>query len=538
MSGEAKGGDAGARVGVYELVRRLGRGGMAETYEAVRRGHGGVVQRVCVKRILPVFESDSDFVELFLREARISATLRHANVVQVLDFGLEQGRHFLVLELVDGVDLRQLLRRLLAEGERLPAGVLAHLAVELAHALDYAHAARPDGSVEGVVHRDISPSNVLLSPTGDVKLTDFGVAKAMSSPGLTRSGAAKGKIPYMAPEYARGEEYDARSDLFSLGVLLYECAAGRRPFDGPTDVETLERVHAGRHVPLSDLSGPDVAPALVEAIEALIARDPRERPTTAGALLERLAGATPPPSARLVLGRMVAEASRRALDQRAQLGLEPTLRASPGGTAVVAQSGPARWRVDAAAPDAETRTRLPPTTSEETLGRGRAKADALPDSVSSRAATTEDAKGVADGSNNTPDETRASKPAQTQASEDGAQARASAADDVRASDAPVADTESDPDANHDASVDATAGSHDATQDAPDAGPSPQHDAPRDDSATDGDLPTERPSPLEAGAPAGVQQVRPSRASTLALVALGLLIAVLLGLVIFLFRVGN
>ncbi|NOY90263.1 MAG: serine/threonine protein kinase, partial [Deltaproteobacteria bacterium] len=295
MSSERQEGEMGRRFGPYELVRKLGRGGMAETYEAVRR-HGGVVQRVCVKCILPHFESDAEFVELFLREARISSTLRHANVVQVLDFGEQAGRHYLVLELVDGVDLRNLLRQLMGAGERLPGGVLAHIAVELAQALDYAHAARPDGSVEGVVHRDISPSNVLLSPTGDVKLTDFGVAKAMGFTSYTRGGAVKGKIPYMAPEYARGGACDARSDLFSLGVLLYECAAGRRPFDGASEVSTLERAHSGRHVPLQDLASEDLPPALVQAIEALIARDPDDRPTTAGQLLERLGDATPPPS--------------------------------------------------------------------------------------------------------------------------------------------------------------------------------------------------------------------------------------------------
>jgi len=384
--------------GAYELVRKLGRGGMAETFEAVRRGSGGMAQRVCVKRILPMFDGDTEFLELFRREAKISATLRHVNVAQVLDFGDVDGRHFLVLELVDGVDLRTLLRKLMDDGKRLPGGMLGYIAVELTQALDYAHAATDDGTIRGVVHRDVSPSNVLLAPSGDVKLTDFGVAKAMNAPSLTRTGGVKGKIPYMAPEYARGGVCDARSDLFSLGVMLYECAAGRRPFDGANEVETLERMHAGRAVPLRDVAADDVDPVLVEAIEALIQRDPAARPANATALLERLPA--PPTSARLKLGRLVETLRDAGTAAQEGIGFEATARATADGTLVVGgEARQAKWVVDPAPADAITRTQLPdldrdePVTRAESQGKQASKvgvpAHAVPAHETPRSVITE-----------------------------------------------------------------------------------------------------------------------------------------------------
>lgn len=372
MSAGTECGVEGEHFGGYQLIRRLGRGGMAETFEAIRRGNGGLEHRVCLKRILPVFDGDQDFVALFLREATISATLRHSNVAQVLDFGDVEGRHYLALELVDGVDLRALLRGRREAGETLDGDILGYILVELAQALDYAHAATDDGKVRGVVHRDISPSNVLIAPSGDVKLTDFGVAKAMTSPSLTRTGGAKGKIPYMAPEYASRGVCDARSDLFSLGVMLYECAAGRRPFDGANDIETLERIRAGDHVSLADIASVDLPRAVADAIESLLSRDPEARPANAAMLLELLASSPPRPSARLALGKLVSEQSRARVSEGLPLGLIATARATPGGTVVVvADAAPAPWRVDSAPADAETRTRLPDAGAHDSPTRAQ-----------------------------------------------------------------------------------------------------------------------------------------------------------------------
>ncbi|MDH3623719.1 MAG: serine/threonine protein kinase [Myxococcales bacterium] len=292
------------RFGEYELVRRLGVGGMAEAFLAIRRGPAGFEQRVCLKRILTTFQDDPDFIQMFLREARLSALLHHVHIARVLDFGVAEGAHYLTLELIEGTDLRRVLAHLREHGETLSHELTAYVATALAFALDFAHTADEDGKPAGIVHRDVSPSNVLLSKAGEIKLSDFGIAKETNRPGSIRSTALKGKIPYMAPEYALGRHCDARTDLFSLGVLLYECLAGRRPFDGENDIETLDRARRGKHEPLGALA-PEAPAALVSAIESLLKPQSARRPPNAGAFLDQLADAPPPPLARRHLGELV-----------------------------------------------------------------------------------------------------------------------------------------------------------------------------------------------------------------------------------------
>ena len=185
------------RFGDYELVKRLGVGGMAETFVAIRRGPGGFQQRVCLKRILPTFAGDAEFVEMFLREARLSALLHHGHIARVLDFGITGSTHYLTLELIEGTDLRAALRHLRLRGESLDPGLTSYLAHALAAALDFAHTADEHGNAAGIIHRDVSPSNVLLSEAGEIKLADFGIAKATNHPSSVQSGALKGKIPYI-----------------------------------------------------------------------------------------------------------------------------------------------------------------------------------------------------------------------------------------------------------------------------------------------------------------------------------------------------
>jgi serine/threonine protein kinase len=292
------------RFGDYELVERLGVGGMAETFVAIRRGPGGFEQRVCLKRILPTFAGDAEFVEMFLREARMSALLHHGHIARVLDFGITGSTHYLTLELIEGTDLRAALRHLRLQGESLDPGLTSYVAHALAAALDFAHTADDNGHATGIIHRDVSPSNVLLSEAGEVKLSDFGIAKATNHPGSAQSGALKGKIPYMAPEYALGRHSSARSDLFSLGVLLYECLAGYRPFDGGSDMQTLDRARNGHHDLLQE-AAPETPAALADAIEALLAASPEDRPPNAAAFITMLTEVPPPPLAQRDLGTLV-----------------------------------------------------------------------------------------------------------------------------------------------------------------------------------------------------------------------------------------
>jgi serine/threonine protein kinase len=318
------------RFGDYELVERLGVGGMAETFLAIRRGPGGFEQRVCLKRILPTFAGEADFVEMFLREARLSALLHHGHIARVLEFGISDGAHYLTLELIEGTDLRAALRHLRSRKQLLDPGLTSYIAHALGAALDFAHTADDDGHAAGIIHRDVSPSNVLLSNAGEVKLADFGIAKATNHPGSIQSGALKGKIPYMAPEYALGRHCSARSDLFSLGVLLYECLARHRPFDGGNDMETLKRARNGRRESLRE-AAPGAPTPLVDAVELLLTPDPEDRPPNAAVFLDMLAEAPPPPLAQRDLGVFVRSVEGEHDTQRSAPGLAsthpaPTLR--------------------------------------------------------------------------------------------------------------------------------------------------------------------------------------------------------------------
>jgi serine/threonine protein kinase len=256
---------------------------MAETFEAIRRGPGGFEQRVCIKRILPAFEEDAVFVEAFLREARTSAALRHTNIVQVLDFGVADGSHYLALELIDGADLRDVLSA--APGEALTPELTTLVALDVAAALAYAHEGAPNRA--SVVHRDLSPSNVLVSRAGELKLGDFGIAKTAGAQPMTATGIIKGKVPYLPPEYIETGTFDTRGDLYALGVMLFEALTGRRPFDGDHDLETIRRIAAGNRPALRDLR-PDVPAALEQVIEQLLAGDPNARIQSANQLLHAL----------------------------------------------------------------------------------------------------------------------------------------------------------------------------------------------------------------------------------------------------------
>jgi serine/threonine protein kinase len=311
--------------GPYTRIRRLGAGGMAETFLAVQRGTGGFEQRVCMKFILPAYRQDEDFRRLFLREASIAASLRHSNIVGVIDVDAAAG--YLVLELVDGLDLRALLNA--APGHRLAPDLATFITLELCKALSYAHGRKRKGMPDGVVHRDLSASNVLISYAGEVKLTDFGVARAMRADIEPLSGTIKGKLCYMSPEQARGMVVDGRSDLFSLGVLCYELLAGKRPFDGPTDAETLLRITAGQYRPLTELA-PEVPLGLSAVVERLLARDRDQRFLSADACIDALARFAPKATTFRELGDLSrATRPHQTLPSHEVLALQQTAASTP-----------------------------------------------------------------------------------------------------------------------------------------------------------------------------------------------------------------
>ncbi|MFW2388921.1 MAG: serine/threonine protein kinase [Polyangiales bacterium] len=298
----------GTQIGPYTLVRRLGMGGMAETFVAIRRGPSGFSQRVCLKLVLPFFREDEEFVRLFQREARLAAKLRHSNIVGVIDFGEIAGRSYMALELVDGVDLQVLLDA--ESGNRLSPEYVALLGHDLAAALDHAHNPPPEIDSAGspgaaIVHRDISPSNVLISRHGEIMLSDFGVAKAVTGTARQQS-AVKGKIPYMSPEQLRLESLDGRADLFGVGVVLFEALCGKRPYAGGHDPATILLILQGDHEPLASLA-PGAPPELCALIESLIEPDRENRPESAAALVELLDPFVPTPRVRRQLGKRVAE---------------------------------------------------------------------------------------------------------------------------------------------------------------------------------------------------------------------------------------
>jgi len=336
--------------GPYKRIRRLGIGGMAETFLAVQRGAAGFEQRVCMKFILPGYRGNADFKRLFLREASIAASLRHSNIVGVIDVDASNG--YMVLELVDGVDLRTLLNA--AHGRKLSPELSSLVTVELCKALSYAHGRTRRGEADGIVHRDVSPSNVLISYAGEVKLTDFGVARAMRADVEPLSTTVKGKLCYMSPEQARGQLLDGRSDLFSLGVMFYELLCGRRPFDGNSDAETLLRVTSGQHTPLREVA-PEVPPGLALIVERMIHRDREQRFASADDCIDALTAFAP----RLTSFRELGEMAKAARPHETLVGVDiealdavydPFKAASGGSSLLETQALPGNTLPPRAAP--------------------------------------------------------------------------------------------------------------------------------------------------------------------------------------------
>src|SRR5579863_7519805 len=264
------------KFGQYELRELIAVGGMAEVYKGRVVGAEGFEKHVAIKRILPDLAEDERFVKMLLTEARIHSALSHRNIVQIHDLGIsEDGEYFIVLEYVEGYDLRMILDQMVEHGEILPEALSLHIASELAQGLHFAHEQRGgDGKPLGLVHRDVSPSNVLISMAGEVKLSDFGLAKRRHDRSVV--GSLKGNLSYMSPEQAMQSPLDRRTDIFSLGAVLFELLTGRRLREITDEVAGWSHVASGA-VPSIRTLRPDLPPAIERLLDRALAADPNQR---------------------------------------------------------------------------------------------------------------------------------------------------------------------------------------------------------------------------------------------------------------------
>lgn len=265
----------------YELVDVAGSGGMATVWRALQRGAANFERTVALKRVKPEFERDESFVAMFVEEARVGANLAHPNIVQIHDFGVDSGLYYLVMEWVEGVSLSRFLQAL-REQRILPAWqVIAAIGIEACRALGAAHG-RTDqtGRPAPVYHRDVTPQNILLGTNGIVKLTDFGLARAADRARMTAPDVIKGKVGYLAPELTRAKQPTIQSDMYALGVVLWQALAGRKLFAGDNDIDIFVAACRGEIPPLVDIR-PDVPAHFVSIVERALARDPDDRFRTA-----------------------------------------------------------------------------------------------------------------------------------------------------------------------------------------------------------------------------------------------------------------
>lgn len=270
------------RFGPYEILRKIATGGMAEVFLAKQSGMGGFERLVCIKRILSHLGEQEDFIKMFQDEARIAANLIHPNIAQIYDIGEISGSYYIAMEYVRGEDLRRIYNQEVARGRAMPPEPAAQIVMGAASGLDYAHRQTSiDGKPLGLVHRDISPQNILVTYDGHVKLVDFGVAKAAGKMTETRSGVLKGKYSYMSPEQASGDPIDGRTDIFALGITLYEVTTGVRLFKRENELETLHAVIECKVTPPSQII-PGYDSSLEEIVLKALAHDQDERYPSAG----------------------------------------------------------------------------------------------------------------------------------------------------------------------------------------------------------------------------------------------------------------
>ncbi len=356
------------RVGRYEIVDELAVGGMARLFRARTRGPHGFEKLVVIKTILPHLAASESFRQMFIDEARIAVRLEHPKIVQILELGTDGDELFIAMELVDGPDVLTMLRGCARAHRRMPMELAVHIAHEVLDALDFAHEATgDDGKPLGVVHRDISPGNILVSRRGHVKLTDFGIARAAERHQKTEAGTLKGKFSYMSPEQVLGREVDARSDLFAVGTVLSEMLTGRHLFNAQSDLDVLIMV---RDVKLDrlDKHGADLPGDLREILLGALTRDPDDRYQSAGEMRD-------------VLGDwLFARSARVGASELAELVASVAPRRGGGGVVaaeiphVSTLSGPTTRRAQL---DAEEAARV----GRALFSRGESSSDAVPEAV-------------------------------------------------------------------------------------------------------------------------------------------------------------
>ena len=277
------------KFGPFVLDRKLAEGGMAEVYLAHHVGFGGFEKQVVVKRILPALSMHQDFVNMFLNEARLAARLSHGNVVQVIEAGEIEGRYYIAMEYIDGCDLKPFYDEAERTGDPMDPGIACRVIADLLAGLHYAHTVTDErGRPLGLVHRDVSPQNVLITRSGNVKIVDFGIAKATNAAGQqTRVGQVKGKISYLSPEQAMGKPVDARSDVFACGILLWELVTGQRLFSRSNDMATIMAITDDDRQPVRAVR-PELPEELDHVLAQALARPLTDRYPSAAAMQSEL----------------------------------------------------------------------------------------------------------------------------------------------------------------------------------------------------------------------------------------------------------
>jgi serine/threonine protein kinase len=261
----------------YHLLKKIAVGGMAEIFLAEQSGPGGFKKRLVIKRILEHLIGDAKFLQMFQDEARLAAGLNHPNIVQIFELGQENGTYYIAMEYVHGYNLRAVIQNCNEYGMWLAPEYIAKLGSQICEGLEYAHNfCDSDGRHLGIIHRDVSPQNIILSNQGVIKIVDFGIAKATSNKVETQAGVIKGKLAYMSPEQVKGQKLDRRSDIFSLGIVLYELATHKRPFSGKSDLDILRAILENRPTQVTDLR-PEFPAELSQIIYRALAKNREER---------------------------------------------------------------------------------------------------------------------------------------------------------------------------------------------------------------------------------------------------------------------